>query len=74
MGYTTLRQWLERHSIATAAAVFTYKPDTLISHVESENMRREIDYFMSCNCTKHDAELKVLIEFGYLKYTEFYVI
>lgn len=74
MGYITLNQLLEAHAIVSQATRFTYDGNQKISHQESENIRREVDYFMSCNYSKCDAELKVLREFGYLKDTEFFVI
>lgn len=70
MGHTTLIQWLEIHAIVADAAVFTYDPHIRFSHAEAENMRREVDYLTSCNYTKHDAELKVLLDLGYLKKVE----
>ncbi|MBP6664925.1 MAG: hypothetical protein KA168_06530 [Chitinophagales bacterium] len=74
MGYTTLNQWLEIHNIVSQAAVFAYDGNQKISYQDTESIRRQVDYLMSCNYPKCDAELKVLREFGYLKDTEFYVI
>lgn len=74
MGYTTLNQLLEAHAIVSQAALFTYDGNHKISHEDTEKIRREVDYLMSCNYPKCDAELKVLREFGYLKDTEFFVI
>ena len=74
MGYTTLYQWLEAHAILSQSARFIYDGNQKISHQESENIRREVDYVMSCNYSKCDAELKVLREIGYLKDTTFFVI
>lgn len=70
MGHTTLLQWLEIHAIAIDVAEYTYDPSISFCHAEVENMRREVDYFTSCNYTKHDAELQVLSDFGYLKKVE----
>lgn len=74
MGYTTLNQWLELHNIVSQAAAFAYDGNQKISYQDTESIRREVDYLMSCSYTKCDAELKVLREFGYLKDTTFFVI